>query len=56
MDKNGVPDQSYGDNGVFFYEFNGGFANVEDISLQADSMILVTGQHFISPRSSFGCI
>ncbi|NNF35071.1 MAG: hypothetical protein HKN68_13235 [Saprospiraceae bacterium] len=48
MDKNGVADQPYGDNGVFFYEFDQGFANLEDISLLADGLILITGQHFIS--------
>jgi uncharacterized delta-60 repeat protein len=52
MNKNGMMDQSFGDMGAFFHKFDRGFANVEDISLQADSLILVTGQNFISSATN----
>lgn len=54
MDKNGIVDESFGDNGAFFYSFDGGFANIRDISLQADSSVLIAGENFISSSGNSG--
>jgi uncharacterized delta-60 repeat protein len=54
MDKNGVVDESFGDNGVFFHAFDAGFANVRDISLQADGSVLIVGENFISSSTNPG--
>jgi uncharacterized delta-60 repeat protein len=54
MDKNGIVDESFGDNGAFYYSFDAGFANIRDISLQADGSVLIAGENFISSSGNSG--